>query len=440
MKNSALVLALLSTVPAFAAVTVSTPAPNSTVNTTFALKANATACSSQAIGAMGYSFDSSANTTIVSGNALSANVSVAAGSHVLHVKSWGNRGSSCVTDVSLTVKAPVVVPPVTNVVVSAPSKNASLQSPFTLNAAGSLCESQKIAALGYSLDGSSQTSIVDAQTMSAQVTASTGTHVLHVKSWGNGGSACVTDVPLTIEAPTSTPGGPSSSGPQIPAEATVVKSIQNLKIWKAQHDVATGTNSSADGAMTIVASPSVSGSARQFDTTYSGYGGERYHVSIAPNKAAKNFVYDTQVYIASPITTVANIEMDLNQVVANGDTIIYGFQCDGWSGTWDYTENQGTTASPNDHWLHSNQACNPQDWAPDTWHHVQIQYSRDDNGNVTYQSVWLDGQEQDINATVPSAFSLHWGGTLLANFQIDGLTGTTSNSTIYMDNFAIYAW
>jgi hypothetical protein len=30
-------------------------------------------------------------------------------------------------------------------------------------------------------------------------------------------------------------------------------------------------------------------------------------------------------------------------------------------------------------------------------------------GNVTYQSVWLDGVEKEINQTVPSAFALNWG-------------------------------
>jgi hypothetical protein len=69
---------------------------------------------------------------------------------------------------------------------------------------------------------------------------------------------------------------------------------------------------------------------------------------------------------------------------------------------------------------------------------VQVTYSRDDSGNATYQSVWLDGKEQDINATTPSAFSLGWGPTLITNLQVDGI-GNGSN-TIYMDNLTISRW
>jgi hypothetical protein len=71
---------------------------------------------------------------------------------------------------------------------------------------------------------------------------------------------------------------------------------------------------------------------------------------------------------------------------------------------------------------------------------VQISYSRDDSGNVTYHSVRLDGVESPINATVPGAFSLGWAtGTLVANFQVDGTSGSGS-STLYADNLTLYRW
>jgi len=130
--------------------------------------------------------------------------------------------------------------------------------------------------------------------------------------------------------------------------------------------------------------------------------------------------------------------MDMNQALANGDTVIYGFQCDGYSGTWDYTENQGTVSQPNDAWVHSDAPCNVKNWAKEQWHHVQISYSRDDSGNVTYNSVWLDGTEAPINATVPSLFALGWSPSLITNFQVDG-SGSGSN-TVYLDELAISRW
>jgi hypothetical protein len=176
-----------------------------------------------------------------------------------------------------------------------------------------------------------------------------------------------------------------------------------MNTWKAAYDTGTsGSSGSASGVTSLVDTPSVSGEAREF-------------------------------------SNVANLEMDMNQVMANGQTVIYGFQCDGYSKTWDYTTNTGTPENPVDNWLKSDQACDLHQWSLETWHHVQVAYSRDDAGNVTYQSVWLDGAEQDINATVPSAFALGWGPALLTNLQVDGL-GTDGSSTVYLDQLTVYRW
>ena len=74
---------------------------------------------------------------------------------------------------------------------------------------------------------------------------------------------------------------------------------------------------------------------------FKNYGGERYKASIADDVAAKNFLYDGWIRLENAASSVANIEMDLNQVMSNGLTVIFGFQCDKWSGTWDYTANKG---------------------------------------------------------------------------------------------------
>jgi hypothetical protein len=68
-----------------------------------------------------------------------------------------------------------------------------------------------------------------------------------------------------------------------------------------------------------------------------------------------------------------------------------------------------------------------------------MSYSRDDAGNVTYDSVWLDGAQQSMNVTVPCAFALGWGSVLLTNFQVDGL-GASGSATVYLDNLAVYRW
>ena len=222
----------------------------------------------------------------------------------------------------------------------------------------------------------------------------------------------------------------------IPAGAAKVSNLQTFGDWSSTNDSAAGGRSS--GSMGMVSSPSRSGSARRFTTAFSNNGAQRYKVSFGDDVAATNFFYDGWIYLNGSASNIANIEMDMNQVMPNGQTVIYGFQCDGWYGTWDFTKNAGTPAKPKDAWVHSSAPCNPRSWAINTWHHVQISYSRNGAGVVTYHSVWLDDVEHPINASVPSAFALGWGATLLTNFQIDG-RGNGAN-TVYLDALTIYRW
>ena len=334
------------------------------------------------------------------------------------------KAISCFTFALLVCAAPAFA----NVTVYAPASGWEVASPFSLAATASECSSQPIAAMGYSLDNSGNTTILYSTSINTKVKAYTGAHILHVKSWGNRGASCVTDVPIVVVPdPTS----------RVPVDALVFKDAQMQANWKAVND--TDTNGGSTGWSTIVGSPSISGSARVFASQFTNNGGERYYAHLGSNTAVSNFLYDGWVYVGDSATGISNIELDMNQVMANGQTVIYGFQCDGWTNTWDYTENSGTPWRPRDEWVHSRQYCSPRTWGVNSWHHIQISYSRDQAGAVTYNSVWMDGVEEDINATVPSAFALGWGSSILTNFQIDGY-GTSGSSKVYLDHLTVYAW
>lgn len=230
---------------------------------------------------------------------------------------------------------------------------------------------------------------------------------------------------------------PVHSGPSIPSNAITETGLQLLPNWLSKHDPATG--GSSVGSMTWVTNPTVSGQAAKYYTTFTNWGGQLYSRDYAIDPNVTNFVYDAEVWIEAG-SQIGNLEMDNNQVIANGDTVIYAFQCAGDSNTWDYSENAGTRAQPVVKWLRSSSPCNPADWTPNVWHHVQISYSRDSVGNVTYKSVWLDGAESPINQTVPSAFTLGWAhGDLMINFQVDGV-GAGGSSTLYVGSLTIYRW
>ncbi|MFZ0661577.1 MAG: hypothetical protein WAM66_02705 [Acidobacteriaceae bacterium] len=284
--------------------------------------------------------------------------------------------------------------------------------------------------MGYSLDNSTSTTVVHNSIISAKVSSGTGSHTVHVKAWGNKGAVCVTDVAVHVTALTS-------NVLSIPSTAVSVSTLQLLGNWVGESDGSASGH--ASGTTSIVGSPARTGGTRAFVTKYSNYGDMRYHVSFGDNTTSTNFFYDAWVYLTSSAASIGNIEMDLNQVMPNGQTVIYGVQCDGYTSTWDYTANTGTPQHPNDTWKHSKAYCNPRGWSKNIWHHVQIQYSRDSSGHVTYSSFWLDGHEFKINATVLSAFSLGWAPTLLTNFQVDGL-GAGGSNTVYLSDLTIQRW
>ena len=410
-------------------ITVSNPTNGEVVGTSFSLVASASTCSSQTVAAMGYSIDSG-GTTIVDSQSVAATVTTSAGAHTLHVKSWGNGGAGCDADVAITAQSSGGSGGSDGITVSSPSNGASVSSPFTLDANASTCSSQSVAAMGYSIDSGS-TVTANGTTMSASVSASSGAHTVHVKSWGNGGAGCDADVAITVS------GGGSNPTSMIPSNAVSVSSIQTMGNWIAVND--TGESGTSYGSMSIVSSPSLSGQARKFVTHYTNGGGERYYVSFGDDTSSTNFFYDAYVYIANPNGSLANVEMDMNQTMPNGQTAIFGFQCDGYNSTWDGTKNAGSPTHPVDTWVKSDAHCNPREWSENTWHHVQVYYSRNSSGVISYNTVWLDGAEQSVNLTMPSAFALGWAPSLLTNFQIDGI-GSSGSMTLYLDKVTIYRW
>lgn len=215
-----------------------------------------------------------------------------------------------------------------------------------------------------------------------------------------------------------------------------IDDIQTLQTWVGNHDP--GTSGDSTGSTKTVSTPSLSGHSRQFIVSATDNGGEIFHTVFGSADAVStSFVYDADILLQSP-GPILNIEMDLNQVLANGDTVIFGVQCDGAVGKWDITVNAGTPLKSIDKWLPTTATCPaPSTWEPDVWHHVEITYRRDVAGWVTYESVSLDGNSQALdNTTVPSAFTLGWTPVLLTNFQID-INGNGGPTTVYVDNMTV---
>jgi len=223
---------------------------------------------------------------------------------------------------------------------------------------------------------------------------------------------------------------------RIPGIAIPSTALESRPAWKWDHD--DQTKGWSDGTSNYPIYPDGRNGlpGRQFVASYGDKGGHRYHLTFGWDTKATHFVYEANVYLVNP-SEIANVEMDMNQVMSDGRTVIFGVQCSAHSKSWEYTyvDSSGT------HWRPSNIPCNPHDWGTKKWHKVQIASHRDDDGNVTYDWVGFDGVYTSFEgATVCSAQSLRWTrGELLLNFQING-ANKSGIMDAYLNNLAIYRW
>lgn len=239
--------------------------------------------------------------------------------------------------------------------------------------------------------------------------------------------------PTPPVTPAGIPAGAVSSG--ILDSNAVVNGSKDWP-WKFNHDA--GTPGSTTAAVMTYPFAGVGSSTTAFhaQATQTGLAGEIWHLSFASNDfASTHFVYDAYVSITDP-TQVANVEMDMNQVLANGLTVILATQCSHYSGTWEWTTTTGGT-----HWNKGNIPCDPTKWTPNQFHHIQIATERDATGVVTYDWVNFDGVLSNfVNAKGLSAEQLNWAKVELLNFQLDGTQKAGGTMSAVVDQLQIWKW
>lgn len=222
---------------------------------------------------------------------------------------------------------------------------------------------------------------------------------------------------------------------QIPGNAISTANLNTYDTWHWRHDRGTPGYSSASSSYPVT-NPSLDGLSRSFSISYSGHGGEIYYVTFGYDTTATSFVYDTYIYLEDP-SQVKNVELDLNQVLDDGKTVILGTQCSGYSGTWEYVVEYGGA-----HWRPSNVACDPSSWAANKWHHIQIAMHRNSSGTVTHDWVSFDGTSHSFNNAVgPAGHNLGWQvGHLILNLQLDGSRKDSGTIKAYVDKLNVYRW
>lgn len=252
-------------------------------------------------------------------------------------------------------------------------------------------------------------------------------------------------VPAPPQTPTAAPAPPVPVPPaalpawaQIPAHAVSSGVLDGAGGWQWNHDPYTGGATQPTSNFPIYPDGMQGFAGRQFVAPYSGgpHTGALWHLAFGSDSRAQHFAYTANVYLVTP-EQIENVEMDMNQVIDDGRTVILALQCAGGSKTWEYT-----TASENaTHWHPSNVACNPATWGVKKWHKVALFTERDAVGNVTYDGVCFDDVCQAFQgAAGPSVLALHWNPhELLLNYQTDAAQPAGIMDS-YLRDLEIYRW
>jgi hypothetical protein len=318
-----------------------------------------------------------------------------------------------------------------DITVTYPVSGSTVPFPAWVRANSGGCYGQAPVSLAYSVDnGSLLTSgITPSEINAPDRTITAGTHTIYLKTSINSGDCPAVETTFTVT-------GAAGAGATMPANAASSGDLDDSTRWKWHHD--SGTPGDSKGSSLYPTSNlSMDDRAREFYVTYTDNGGELSSVDFANDTTSTHFVYDTYIYLTDP-SQVQNIEMDMNQVLADGKTVILATQCATNSGTWEWSTITGKGGAE---WRPSNVPCCPKTWTANAWHHVQIATHRDSAGMVTHDWVVLDGALSSFqNATGPSSPKLGWGiGELILNFQLDG-SGSSGSITAYIDQMTVYRW
>jgi hypothetical protein len=322
---------------------------------------------------------------------------IAAGTHIVHFKSWTSRGACPVVSTQFTVAGPYSS---SSAAASDASPTFASQSDPSPNPASQSDPSPTFASQYVGVFGA--------------------------------GRFDPTPSPPHTPPVRATGYVPSIYG--LPSNAVSSGDLDGELGWQQIHDG--GTPGTSKGSSVYPATTPLGDDARELYMTYSNRGGERWSLTFANDPASTSYVLDTYVLLPNP-SEVLNLEMDINQVTANGETVILSTQCAGITGTWE----AGYTAGKLDHWWASHIKCDPRTWAPNVWHHIQIGMHREPNGVVSHDWVNFDGAHYVWGYARESAQFLGWAhGVNDVQYQIEGSSAGSGSVTSYIHKLTIYRW
>ena len=414
LLSTAISVCLFASVSAFAGVTVSSPANNSTVGTSVNFVASATTSScSKGVGSMGIYPQPYELSYVANGASLNTSLNFNPGTYNVVVEAWDNCGGATTSTVTITVKSGGT----TGVFVTAPANNSTVGSPTNFVATATTSCSLGVASMGIYTAPYQLAYVVNGASLNTNLSLSPGTYNTVVQEWDKCGGAATTPITITVNSSGSTfwnlhdSGGWNGYAQQPPTYA----------------DCNTCTPSGPGTTWAMyqwVKSPTLSGNSAQFNIggnmdysdvlwnnhligDFSSQGLPDTNHTLVPT--LHNFTYDVYFY-GSNLGASQALEFDINQFFNNlGFT--WGHECRIAGGNeWDVWDNVGMK------WVPTGISCYPLENA---WNHLTVQVERTSSNQLLYQSITFNGVTHTLNWTYAPFSAPGWYGITI-NYQMDG--------------------
>ena len=222
-----------------------------------------------------------------------------------------------------------------------------------------------------------------------------------------------------------------SGNNSIPANAKVIADIQKMTNWSSCSSTCSG-QTGTDAVYTMeqgIASPSLTGSAIQFDITGgTPWGTALWWKQVGGNDAMTHFVYNLSFYMTD-VNAAQALEFNVNQN-ASGYRYEYATQCDiqgshHWR-VWPQTQKA---------WVDTGVPCP----APkqNAWNELTWEFSRNSNNQIVFEAVTFNGVRSVINQTFDSNPAS--GSGIDVAFQMDSNVGPTPFS-VWVDKVTLTEW
>ncbi len=187
--------------PAFANVSVSSPANGATVSSPVTYAATATTTCAKGVSAMGI-YVNNVRKYVGNGSSLNTSLALSAGTYNTVVQEWDGCGGSTATPIAITVAAAGGGGggSTNGVVVTSPANNSTVSSPVMFAAtAGAASCSKGVAAMGI-YDNNVLKYKVNGAALNTQLALSSGVQHVVVQEWDNCGGSLTSSLTLTVQA------------------------------------------------------------------------------------------------------------------------------------------------------------------------------------------------------------------------------------------------